>query len=228
MAYELQAETRTVYGKKVKTLRQAGKIPAEIYGRGRENQSVQIDSKTLRQVLDEAGNNHLISIQVDGQSPVMALARDIQYSILKKDLLHVDFYAVIMTETVAVTVPIHLVGESPLVDDEGGTVVSGLNFLEIEALPGSLPEVFEVDISVLENFSDAILVSDLTIPEGVTVHSSPDSMVATIQPPRLEEELEAILEETVVVEEEEEVAEEEEALAAEGEEEVEEEESAAE
>lgn len=224
MAYELQAETRTVYGKKVKTLRQAGKIPAEIYGRGRENQSVQIDSKTLRRVLDEAGSNHLISIQVDGQSPVMALARDIQYSILKKDLLHVDFYTVIMTETVAVTVPIHLVGESPLVNDEGGTLVSGLNFLEIEALPGNLPEVFEVDISVFENFSEAILVSDLAIPEGVTVHSSPDSMVATIQPPRLEEELEEILEETVVVEEEE--VTEEEALAAEGEEE--EEESAAE
>jgi large subunit ribosomal protein L25 len=223
MAYELQAETRTVYGKKVKTLRQVGKIPAEIYGRGRENQSIQIDGKTLRRVLDEAGSNHLISIQVDGQSSVMALARDIQYSILRKDLLHVDFYTVIMTETVEVTVPIHLVGKSPLVDDEGGTLVSGLNFLEIEALPGNLPEAFEVDISVLENFSEAILVSDLTIPEGVTVHSSPDSMVATIQPPRLAEELEAILEETVVAEEG--IAEEE-ALATEAEEE--EEESAAE
>lgn len=216
MAYELQAETRTVYGKKVKTLRQAGKIPAEIYGRGRENQSVQLDSKTLRRVLDAAGSNHLISIQVDGQSPVMALARDIQYSILKKDLLHVDFYAVIMTERVALTVPIHLVGESPLVDDQGGTLVSGLNYLEIEALPGNLPEAFEIDISVMKNFSEAILVSDLAIPEGVTVHSSPDSMVATIQPPRLEAELEEILAETVVAEEE--VAEEE-ALAAEGEEE---------
>lgn len=223
MAYELQAETRTVYGKKVKTLRQAGKIPAEIYGRGRENQSIQINGKTLRRVLDEAGSNHLISIQVDGQSPVMALARDIQYSILKKDLLHVDFYTVIMTETVEVTVPIHLVGKSPLVDDEGGTLVSGLNFLEIEALPGNLPETFEVDISVLKNFSEAILVSDLAMPEGVTVHSSPDSMVATIQPPRLAEELEEILEETVVAEEG--IAEEE-ALATEAEEE--EEESAAE
>lgn len=200
MAYELQAETRTVYGKKVKTLRQAGKIPAEIYGRGRENQSVQINGKILRRVLDEAGSNHLISIQVDSQPPVMALARDIQYSILKRDLLHVDFYTVIMTETVEVTVPIHLVGKSHLVDDEGGTLVSGLNFLEIEALPGNLPEAFEIDISVLKNFSEAILVSDLTIPEGVTVHSSPDSMVATIQPPRLAEELEEL--EEVAIEEE--------------------------
>ena len=189
MAYELQVETRTVFGKKVKTLRNEGIIPAEIYGRGRDNISVQIDEKTLRSTLREAGLTNLISIQVDKQTPVMALARNIQYSTLKREVMHVDFYAVIMTETVNVSVPIVIIGQSPLIE-EGGTLVTGLNSLDIEALPSDLPEAIEVDVSGLESFSDSISVADLTLAEGVTVHSSLESLVATVQPPRLEEEIE--------------------------------------
>jgi large subunit ribosomal protein L25 len=193
MAYELQVETRTIFGKKVKALRKAGKIPAEIYGHGHENISVQIDEKILKRTLSEAGSTNLISVQVDNQAPVMALARNIQYSILKRALVHVDFYAVIMTETVSVSVPIVIIGKSPLIE-EGGTLVTGLNTLDIEALPANLPASIVVDVSGLESFSDSISVADLTIPDGVTVHSSPDSLVATIQPPRLEEEIEEEIE----------------------------------
>jgi len=197
MAFEIQAELRTIFGKKVKTLRQEGKIPAEVYGREADNLSIQIDEKSLRKVLSGAGSTNLIAISVDGQRPLMALARNIQYSPIKKSLLHVDFYTVIMTETVSVTIPLVIVGESKLVKDEGGTLVTGLNSLDIEALPADLPETVEVDISQLKSFSDSISVADLAIPAGVTIHSSLDSMVATIQPPRLAEELEALDEEIV-------------------------------
>lgn len=204
MAYEINAEERTIFGKKVKRLRESGIIPAEIYGRGTENQSVQFDGKTLRRVLNEAGGTHLISITVGNQGPVQALARNVQYSPVRRRLLHVDFYTVRMDQTVTVTIPIHLVGENELVKDTGGTLMSGINSLEIEALPADLPESVEVDISVLENFSDSILVSDLKLPDTITVLSSEDSLVATVQPPRTEEELESLDDdiEALVVEEE--------------------------
>lgn len=192
MNYTLDAETRTIFGKKVKQLRQVGKVPAEIYGRETDNQSIQVDGKTLTRVLQEAGSTNLIEVKVDGKQAINALARNIQISPVKRDLLHVDFYAVIMTETVTVSVPIQLIGESTLIKDEGGTLVSGLNELDIEALPGDLPEVIEVDISTLESFSDSVSVADISLPDTITILSNLESMVATIQPPRVEEDFDAI------------------------------------
>ena len=133
MDYNLQAEERTVFGKKVKQLRAAGQTPAEIYGRGSDNQSVQIDAKSLINVLKQAGLTNLISIKVGNNEPVQALARNLQYSPVKRTLLHVDFYTVRMDEKVTVTIPVQLVGETDLVKDLGGTLMSGLTTLDIEA-----------------------------------------------------------------------------------------------
>ncbi|MEM7033520.1 MAG: 50S ribosomal protein L25/general stress protein Ctc [Chloroflexota bacterium] len=188
MAYELQAEERTIFGKKVKKLRQAGQTPAEIYGRGSDNQSVQINAKELRNTLREAGLTNLISIKVGDKAPVQALARNLQFSPIKRTLLHVDFYTVKMDEKVTVTVPVQLTGESDLVKDLGGTLMSGLTTLDIEALPADLPESIDVDISILESFSDSISVADLSLADGITVLSNAESLIATVQPPRTEEE----------------------------------------
>jgi large subunit ribosomal protein L25 len=184
----LQAAPREVFGKKVKALREAGLIPAEIYGRKTKSQSIQVPVKDLHRALSEAGGTNLIAVKVGKQKAIPALARNIQYSIVKHNLLHVDFYAVVMDETVNVNVPIHVIGESELIKQEGGTLVTGINELEIEALPGNLPESIEVDISGIESFSKSISVADLTLPEDIIVHSSLESMVVVIQPPRLAEE----------------------------------------
>ena len=153
---------------------------------------MQFDAKTLKRVLSDAGGTNLISIKVGNKAPVQALARNLQYSPVRRRLLHVDFYTVRMDEKVTVTVPIQLTGESDLVKDLGGTLMSGITTLEIEALPADLPESVEVDISSLESFSDSISVADLSLPDTLTVLSSEDSMVATVQPPRTEEELESL------------------------------------
>ena len=192
----LQAAPREVFGKKVKTLREAGLIPAEIYGRKTKSQSIQVPVKELRRALSQAGGTNLIAVKVGKQKAIPALARNIQYSIVKHNLLHVDFYAVVMDETVNVNVPIHVIGESDLIKQEGGTLVTGINELEIEALPDNLPESIEIDISNIKGFSKSISVADLILPEDIIVHSSPESLVVVIQPPRLaEEEGEAVLEE---------------------------------
>jgi len=191
----LQAAPREVFGKKVKALRKAGLVPAEIYGRKTKNQSIQVPVKELRRALNQAGGTNLIAVKVGKQKAIPALARNIQYSILKRNLLHVDFYAVVMDETVTVNVPIHVIGESDLIKHKGGTLVTGINELEIEALPDNLPETIEVDISSIDGFSKSINVADLTLPEGIIVHSSPESLVVVIQPPRLAEAREESLEE---------------------------------
>lgn len=189
---ELKAEPRTVFGKHVKTLRREGLVPAEIYGRKSDNQSIQVPEKVLAKVLADAGNTNLISIKIGKDKAVPTLARNIQYSPVKRHLLHVDFYAVVMTDTVTVSVPITIIGSTDLIDKENGTLMTGLNALDIEALPGDIPESIEVDISILKEFSDAIHVADLVLPEGATIHSNLDSLVASIQPPRLEEEEEEV------------------------------------
>ncbi|MFQ5577197.1 MAG: 50S ribosomal protein L25 [Anaerolineae bacterium] len=199
MAFELQVEPRQVFGKKVKALRDSGYVPAEIYGREIKNQSIQVPVKQLRRTLEQAGNTNLISIKVGRKKPIPTLARNIQYSPIKQDLLHVDFYAVVMTDTVSVNVPIIITGQSDLVK-QGGTLFTGINSLEIEALPGDIPETIEVDTSGLVDYSDAIHVSDLNVPPTVTVHSSPESLVATVQPPRVAEEIYAAEGEEVEVE----------------------------
>ena len=210
MAFELKAELRDVTGKKVKTLRNAGLVPAEVYGQGLDNLTIQIDEKTLRSVLNEAGNTNLIGIKVGRKKAVNTLARHIQYSTIKQDILHVDFYAVNMSETVAVSVPVQFIGEAPAIE-QGGMLVSGLNEIEIEALPGDLPETIDIDITVLTDFGDAIHVGSLNLPEGITVLSSPDSLVVSAQAPRLaevEEEVEEVGEEGEIVSEVEEETEE--------------------
>jgi len=188
MAFELQAETRTVFGKKVKNLRQEGLVPCQVYGKDKGSHSVQIPAKILQQTLQDAGRTNLINISIDGREALPTLAKAIQYSPIRADILHVDFHAIDLTQTVTVSVPIYLIGQSELILNEGGVLMQGLNTLEIEARPQDLPESFEVDISVITDFSTAILVSDLDLPEDMIIHSSADSMITTIQPPRPEEE----------------------------------------
>jgi large subunit ribosomal protein L25 len=104
----------------------------------------------------------------------------------------VDFYQVRLDEKVKVTVPLVFAGESPAVKNEGGVLVKSLQELEIEALPTNIPEEITVDISSLETFGDSIYVRDLAIPANVEVVTAGDSAVASVQPPRTEEELKAL------------------------------------
>ncbi len=189
---ELKADLREVTGRRVKYLRQEGLIPAVLYGRDVASTLLQIDAKNLYKVLQQAGTYQLISLQVGQQKPMMTLARDIQRDVIKHDYLHVDFYAVKMDEKVTAEVPILVTGTSPAVRDQGGVLTQGLDELFIECLPSNLIASIEVNIDHLTEFNDTVIVSELDIPEGITVLSEPESMVIKIEPPRLEEELEAL------------------------------------
>lgn len=198
-ALELNADVREVTGHRVKHLRRDGLIPAVLYGRDVSSTLLQIGAKELSKVLRQAGTHQLISLKIGSRKPQMTLARDIQRDVIKHDYLHVDFYAVDMAEKVTAQVPLVLVGVSPAVRDEGGVLTQGLDELEIECLPSDLIANVEVAIDGLLNYNDTISVSDLSLPDTITILSDPDSVVAKVEPPRLEEELEALEEEMVEV-----------------------------
>jgi large subunit ribosomal protein L25 len=205
---ELAAEARTVRGKKVKGLRAASLIPAVVYGPDMDSLSIQIDERDLFKVMQEAGSTALIYLSVDDASePRVVLAREIQRDILTGRTMHVDFYEVRLTETVRTMPRLEFVGESPAVNAGIGVLIHSMTTVEVECLPTELISSIDVDLSVLETLDDNILVSDLPVPDSVTIIADPGDVVASVVPLRVaevEEEEEVELEEGVEVEEEEE------------------------
>lgn len=189
-ALELKAEQRDVKGRHVKYLRQQGIVPVILYGRDVKSTPLQIEEKALEKVLDEAGTHQLVSLQVGNEKPYMTLARDIQRDVIKRNYLHVDFYAVKMDETVVAQVPITLIGDSPAVSQFGGVLTQGLDEIEIECLPSDLISSVEVSVEPLKELNDSLSVSDLVLPDNLKILSDPDSMIAKVEPPRVTEETE--------------------------------------
>jgi len=206
---ELRAEARTVHGKKVKSLRAANLIPAVVYGPDMDSQSIEIQERALTLVLQQAGSTALIYLSVgDTPEPRVVLAREIQRDILTGRAMHVDFYEVRLTETVRTMPRLEFVGESPAAKSGLGVLIHGMTSVEVECLPTELISFIEVDVSVLETLDDNIFVSDLPVPDSVTIITDPDEVVASVVPVRV-----------VEVEEEEEMVELEEGFEPEAEEE---------
>jgi large subunit ribosomal protein L25 len=191
-ALDLKAELRQITGKHVHQLRRQGYVPAVLYGKNRETDILQIEAKALQKVLSQAGTHQLIALQIGSNKPTMTLARDIQIDVIKRNYMHVDFYAVKMDQKVTAEVPLVFVGVSPAVKELGGTLVHGLTEVEIECLPADLVGSIEVNVDDLASFDDMISVADLKVPAKITILSDPESMVAKVEAPRTVEALEAI------------------------------------
>jgi large subunit ribosomal protein L25 len=199
---ELKAEPRQVVKKGIKDLRRQGLVPAVMYGKSVESIPLQIEERALNKVLFVAGTHQLISLRIGDQKPRMTLARDIQRDVIKRNYLHVDFYAVKMDQKVTAQVPLVVEGVSPAVRDLGGILTQGLDQLEVECLPSDLLSSIMVNVESLTELNSAISVSDLSLPDTITLLSDPESMIIRIEPPRkvVEEEVEAeeeVLEEGV-------------------------------
>lgn len=185
---ELRAETRTARGKKVKNLRAANLVPAVVYGPDMDSHSIQIGERALYRVLQEAESTALIYLFVDDASePRVVLAREIQRDILTGRTMHVDFYEVRLTETVRTMPRLEFVGEAPAVKSGMGVLITAMTSIEVECLPTELISSIEVDVSVLETLDDTIFVSDLPVPDSVTIIADPGDVVASVVATRVEE-----------------------------------------
>jgi large subunit ribosomal protein L25 len=187
----LKAEKRDVIGKQVKALRRAGKLPAVIYGRHTEPIIVSLDSHTASLVLGKLTSSSLVTIDLDGQE-YPALVREKQRDYIKNRLLHVDFLAVSLTESLRADVAVNFVGVSPAVKDFNAVLVANLQSLEVECLPADLPEGIDVDISVLARPGDGIRVRDVQVSDKVHILNDPDTMVAVATFAKVEEEVAAV------------------------------------
>lgn len=202
MELKLEAKKRTILGKQVKNVRSEGKVPANLYGNGIENISLEINEKDLNKIFDEAGVSSLVNVVIDGQKPIKVLFKEPQIHALNGKLLHIDMYQVNMKEKIRTEIPIEFVGESIAVTENEGKLVTSLDEIEVECLPDDLVQHIEVDISKLTEFDAAIHVSELTIPAGIEVLTDPELVVCVVQAPLSEEELAAELAEDEKTEEE--------------------------
>lgn len=168
---------------KVAALRRTGQVPGVMYGHRFEATSLQFSYPAIERVILHAGTSHLISVSIEGDAePHDVFIREVQRDPITEQILHVDMLAVVATEVVRNLVPIVQHGQSP-VEDEGGVIVQMMENLEIECLPRNMPASIIADISVLKEFGDLIRVSDLPIPEGVTVLEDLDNEVITVTVP---------------------------------------------
>jgi large subunit ribosomal protein L25 len=136
----------------------------------------------------KAGESTIVNLVIEGSSKPV-LIQDVQHHYLHDQPIHVDFYAVNMSEKLKAKIPIHFLGESNAVKAMGGTLVKNLTEVEVECLPADLPHAIEVDISQLVTFEDTVRISDLKISDRVKILASPDEMIVATQPPRSEEEM---------------------------------------
>ncbi|MPZ98873.1 MAG: 50S ribosomal protein L25 [Dehalococcoidia bacterium] len=188
-------EPRTVTGKRVKRMRSAGVVPANIYGRGVESVAVQIPFVDARTMINAHGRNSLIEVQVTGEAKARpVVVRQLDIHPLNGALRHIDFYQVDLQRTISAEIPVVLTGESPVVTIQGGILMHGAEAVLVEALPAELPEQLEISVESLTEFDQQLSAGQLQLPQGVTLLSGEDLMLARISRPRIEEEPEAVLE----------------------------------
>ena len=186
--YILDAEKREVLGKKVKGLRRDGKLPAVIYGQEIEPLSITLETKQVHKVLKVVGANTLISIKI-GKEEFLTLVREIQREVIVRDLLHMDFQAVSLEETITTSLPVVMVGVAPVIEEFEALLIVSMDELQIEAKAKDLPDLISVDVSNMMEIGDNILVKDLVISGDVKILDDPDGIVIVATSPTLMDEI---------------------------------------
>ena len=213
---DLQAKPREERGKNAaRRLRASGMLPAVLYGDGDgSSTALAVPDRLVDYTLHHMGDNALYDIDL-GAGGSTARIVDVQRDPVSGRLLHVDFAPVDMLERIEITVPLHVVGEAPGTE-EGGVLQQVAYEVQIETLPGDIPQELTLDVSSL-GMNENLTLADLRLPDGITLVSDPEEVAAIVTAPTeiTEEDLEA----AGVVEEEPEEDVEEGAEEAEGEEE---------
>jgi large subunit ribosomal protein L25 len=176
-----------------RTLRRQGQVPAVIYGHGREPLALALNARDLDKMLGHIQAESTVIEVTVGSQTAKTLIREIQRHPIKRQILHVDFQALVAGEKVTVSIPITLSGIPEGVRLEGGVLDQTLRELEIEVDPSNIPDHFEIDVTNMV-IGDSLHVSDIKAPEGVEILDDPETSVAVLAAPR------AVIEETAAPE----------------------------
>ena len=184
----LAAQRRDTAGKgPARQMRMVGRIPAVVYGRGRDSESLSVSAADVDKLLaTHERASTIISLAIDGDS-VKVLIRDVQRHPLRRDITHLDFYEIHEGESITVTVPIHLEGSPDGVRNAGGTLDQVLREVQIAVLPRHIPERLELEVTAL-TIGQSLHVRDLVI-ENANILTDGEMTICSIIPPRVEEEV---------------------------------------
>jgi large subunit ribosomal protein L25 len=191
----LSASVREDSGKGVaRKLRSSGRVPAVIYGHGRDPQPLSVETRELEKLLAHiSAENTVIDLTVDGGS-ARTIIREIQRHPFKRQILHVDFQELVAGEKIVVRIPVILMGVPDGVRMDGGILDQTMRELEVEVDPSNIPNHIEVDVTKM-TIGSSLHVSDLQLPEGIEVVGEEDASVAVVSAPRAAIETAAATEE---------------------------------
>lgn len=189
----IEAHTRSITGKKVKTLRRNGLLPANVYGHNVPSQSLQINANDFLRLQRHLSVSSLIGLKVDGGAERPVVIHRIQRDFQTGRSNHIEFFQVNMNERLTASIPLVLTGLSDAVrKNEGVVLVQSLDSLEVICLPGDLPRSIEVPVDKLLDSGDAVFVRDLAIDRSkIEVRSGEDEMIVSLNASQRQPEEEA-------------------------------------
>lgn len=168
-------------------LRSSGKVPATLYGRGMESISIEVDTKEFTNTYKK-DKYAIFELNIENKT-FNSIVKKVQKKPTGDNVLNIEFLHIREDETVKITVPIKITGESPAVK-AGAELSVNLTEMEVECLPADMPNAIELDISKLENYEDFITVEQINYPEGVKSLLNPDVAVVRASVPKAPEETE--------------------------------------
>jgi len=185
----LTAKPRSDTGKGVaRKLRAAGEVPGVIYGHGREPQPLTVNAREFKRLADRIRiTSTVIELALDGKV-AKTLIRELQRNPLNREPLHIDFQELVAGEKVDVSVPLRFVGTPEGVKTGGGILEEVMHQIEVRVDPSNIPDHIDVDVTAL-TIGHGLHISDIQLPAGVEVLDDPENTIATVTPPKAEEEV---------------------------------------
>lgn len=178
----LKLTERKELGKAVKALRREGRVPANIYERGKASVPVSASFLEITKVYSAAGKHHPVELSVDGKQH-LAMIKDVDLDPVKNTVRHIAFHAVNRNETVEAEIPVKIDGDIPA-ERMSLMVLQTLDTVVVEALPANLPDELLIDGAKLVEVGDKVSVADLKIPEDVTLLTELEQTIAIVEMPK--------------------------------------------
>jgi len=182
---EVQTRDTSVKGK---DLRLNDLLPAEFYGKGVKNVSLQIPYHAFRRLFRTAGRNTVIELNVDGKAKHNVLVHDLQRDPISDEIIHVDFINVRMDQVIHAKIPLKFIGLAPAVKELGGILTYNLKEIDVKCLPKDLVPSIEVSVDSIVDFHSYVRVKDLNLPAAITPINPLEEVVVTAVLPKEEVE----------------------------------------
>lgn len=178
----LTAQKRELLGKKVKQLRNDGQTPAVIHERGKDSVYVSVPALEFQKAYTSAGKHHAIKLDVGGKK-YTTIIKEVVNAPASSSVMHAVFQAIKEDEKVTAEIPVRLTGEIPA-ERASLLVINNLDRLTVEALPKDLVDVIEIDATSLAEVGNKLHVSDIKLPDTITIKAEPEQVIASVEMPK--------------------------------------------